>query len=684
MKKSTNPLVLALILFSISLIASSQDYVKYNQVDESFFSIDKCPIDSAAQAFFIFNEQTCMFNYYKTTVNYNANGMLTDGADYRNDIHIHRAIKILDDNASDWGDFTYRYSVKRERIESIRGVTYNLENGKVVKTKLDRKQIQYEEVSTGVEALKISMPNVKKGSVIELEINISSQNFYSSGPWQMQYTIPVLKSILVFKRPEYYIYNKIFKGYYPIQANYKEQPMDVQLVVKVDGQASDRNQNNVIRYTEYTEEFIVNNLPAFPIEPYLSTPFNYLSSLKFELSFAKFPNQPEQHFNSSWEALAKQLLDDDDFGKQLSGTGFLKDIATDLKSKASDNDELVKLCYEYVRDNITCDNNIGIFCDKSIKNVLKDKAGDVPGMNLLLTALLREAGIKAYPVILSTRRNGVIQPIYPSIDDFNYVICLAEPGNSSILMDASDKYLTPDLLDPICLNDKGRIIDQSRTGWIELSNPRNSYKRTAIWKVSLTDDGTAEAKLEETFEDIAAYSQRDRIRDNGSFEKLAEKLNKPDEGQSLTASSVENESDISLPLVQKIDLTLNKGYQNENLIIFQPLFNEVTSDNPFKINKREYPVEFEYPINEKVTVVTEIPEGYEVESLPKPVTFNTFKGELAYVYNVRSEGNTITAEYEFVRKRMVFTPDVYNDLKEFYRKVVESQNESVVLISVSE
>ncbi len=675
----TKHLLVSVLTLLAFVPLKSQDYIRFDRIDPVYLTMEKCPFDSAAQAFFIFNEQSCIAEYHKKSATYDSYGKMIEGPDYRNKIHIHRAIKILDNEATDWGNISIVLNTKTEKIESVKGFTYNIEGNKTEKVKLERSQIIYEEISPTRERVKISMPQVKKGSVIEYEISIASQSFYSLGPYPLQFTIPVEKNILVIKRMEYYNYNRIIKGYHTLDPRFSTDLVTVPIsVVEQDFSGRSRSESN-ITYQQMTEEYSMERVPAFPVESYLTTPDNYLSSVRFELAYTKFPNSPQKNFNTSWEAMTDLLLGESNFGQQLKGTGFLGDLASELKSKSSDQSALAKSCFEAIRDKITCNNQIGIFCEDNLRDVFKKGEGDVQSINLLLTALLREAGMKAWPVILSTRRNGIIQPVYPSIEDFNYVICLAEVNGSKILMDASDKYLTMNLLDPICLNDKGRIIDKTETGWIELTNPINSYKRAATWDVEFGENGTALAKVVETYEDIGGYRQRDRIRDEGGFSKYIESINNPENGFTVKTSDLENLEQLDQPFRQMFDLELDKNYLQSDLYIFLPLFSEAMSENPFKLKKREYPVEFDYPYIEKVVVKTKIPEGYIVESLPPNKTYVMPGGAAVYGFKITAGENEIVAEYNFQRNKMLFIPDDYEKLKEFYRVVVASQNESVVL-----
>ena len=59
-----------------------------------------------------------------------------------------------------------------------------------------------------------------------------------------------------------------------------------------------------------------------------------------------------------------------------------------------------------------------------MRKAYKDKTGNVAEINLMLTAMLRYAGINANPVLVSTRSNGIA--LFPNRTAFNYVIAAVE------------------------------------------------------------------------------------------------------------------------------------------------------------------------------------------------------------------------------------------------------------------
>lgn len=80
----------------------------------------------------------------------------------------------------------------KEIITGLKAVAYNLENGKTVKTKMERSMVNEERINKYEKQLKFSVPQVKVGTVIEYEYRIESEFYYYIRDWYAQSNIPVL------------------------------------------------------------------------------------------------------------------------------------------------------------------------------------------------------------------------------------------------------------------------------------------------------------------------------------------------------------------------------------------------------------------------------------------------------------------------------------------------------------
>src|ERR1700733_6131213 len=69
-----------------------------------------------------------------------------------------------------------------EKLEGLKAITYNLENGQVVQTKLDEKSIFTEQATKNYVHKKFTFPAVKEGSIIEYSYVQSSDFIFNLQP----------------------------------------------------------------------------------------------------------------------------------------------------------------------------------------------------------------------------------------------------------------------------------------------------------------------------------------------------------------------------------------------------------------------------------------------------------------------------------------------------------------------
>ena len=137
-----------------------------------------------------------------------------------------------------------------------------------------------------------------------------------------------------------------------------------------------------------------------------------LSSLAQELSMTQYPNKPLKPYSTDWNAVVKTIYDNDDFGAELNKTGYFEDDLKAVIAGLTTQDEIILAILNYVKSTVKWNEYNGYSCDDGVKKAYKDKTGNVAEINLMLTAMLRTAGLKANPVLLSTRANGI--SIFPN------------------------------------------------------------------------------------------------------------------------------------------------------------------------------------------------------------------------------------------------------------------------------
>jgi len=91
----------------------------------------------------------------------------------------------------------------------------------------------------------------------------------------------------------------------------------------------------------------------------------------------------------------------------------------------------------------------------NMKNLYKKKIGMPFEVNLLLVQMLRIAGIKSWPVLISTRS----KPSFRMTGQFNHMLTLVDIWGEALYLDASAKNCPLGSLPPKCLSGEGVLVD---------------------------------------------------------------------------------------------------------------------------------------------------------------------------------------------------------------------------------
>jgi len=293
---------------------------------------------------------------------------------------------------------------------------------------------------------------------------------------------------------------------------------------------------------------------------------------------------------------------------------------------------------------------------------------------------LRHAGFTANPVLISTRSNGIA--LFPNRSAFNYVISAVEYNNSLILMDATEKLSSPNILPEGDLNWSGRLIRKDGTSNnVDLMPTTLSNQNTNLL-YSVDKNGEINGKIRRQLTGQLALDFRQnklQINKETYLENLENNNNKIEISEYVR----ENDLDLSKPIVESYTFkSKNDTEVIDNKIYLNPLLFFTTTINPFKQEVREYPIDFGYPIEHKYNVSVEIPEGFQMESIPKPVALATENGSLNFRYIIGTNGNKIQIQLTTTVKEAIFQSNLYDMLKDFFAKNISKENEKIVLSKI--
>ena len=248
--------------------------------------------------------------------------------------------------------------------------------------------------------------------------------------------------------PEYFFYNTHLKGYFSPKS-----------AKTANGRTINFNQaqrNSSLDFLENIVKYSLENIPALKDEGFVNNIGNYQSKILHELSGTKYPQSPYKNYNTDWESVVKGIYESDSFGPELNKTGYFEKDLDTLLAGISSPDEKIGILFNYVQSRMNWNEFFSIYTDDGVKKAYQDKKGNIAEINLMLTAMLRYAGFEANPVLVSTRSNGI--SLFPSKSAYNSVIAGIELNNQVVLLDATNKFASPDILPIRDLNWFGRII----------------------------------------------------------------------------------------------------------------------------------------------------------------------------------------------------------------------------------
>ncbi len=665
--------VLVLTGFMQTTVAQ-KSIMKFGKIDENDLKMSVYDKDTNASAVVLGKEGYSLFLY-------------SEDYGWQIQTTIHKRIKILKPQGLEFANdkiYLFESGMNKEDLLSLKGFTYNLVDGKVSKDKLANDAVFKEEIDDYNTAVKFTFPNVKPGSIIEVEYIVVSDFIFHLDPWYFQDEIPVAETQYTIEIPEDFRYKESSKGYegYQRSVTGATRSFSFNYASQIDpGSQGGRTSGGRATFERrvYIQNYYASHVPAFISEPKMNNMWNYVTSIEFELTSFTPKYGLHKNFSNTWDNVKKTLLEETKFGMQLKGNGFLDEYAAEIAAKSSSDIDKAIRAYKLIQSKMAWSGYSRLLAKESLRTAFNNGAGNSADINLLLVALLRKLELEADPVILSTRSNGMIMPGQIMLSKFNYTIATVKIGGKSYLLDATDRNCMFNMLPVRCLNGEGRIISDESTDGIDL-NSDQPYESLYYAELNLSEDNQLTGKVTESYRSYAAYESREAIKKETSIDDYVKKLEQKRKGIEITEFEAIDLDSIDKPLNCKyIGDFSGQITEAGDMLYFSPVVLEKIESNPFKLEERKYPVDFAYPNFTKLVLSIALPENYEVVELPKPVMFRLPDKSASFVYRISNMGDKINLYLELKINKSLFSYAEYPDLRMFYENVYSKHNEQVVL-----
>jgi hypothetical protein len=639
-------LILFSLFFSSYSFSQTMDSIPvFGQIGKSDLLLSECDFDKNAEALVLFDVEEVVCKEYTYAV---------DAA-----IERRIRIKILNNKGLDNANIKIFYfsGNNGEHVDILGAQTYNLDvSGNILISKLDKKAIVDKKVNKRVSEKIFTFPDVKTGSVIEYSYKLSGPVSSGLRNWNFQSSIPVKFSRYTVDFPE-----------------------DIELRCQTHCTLPVDERNSTNKHLDNIKVFTMTNVPAMRNEPYMTCEDDYVQRVESDVIAYTF-NGRRTNLTETWPSIINMFMNDEDFGLQLTRTlPRPVDLEENLKS-VKDPYRKMSIIYRYVRDHMHWNGYTDLWTMDGIKTAWINKKGTTGEINLILVNLFKEAGLDAYPILVSTRNNGRINESNPEWQQFDKVMARVLINEHNYVLDATNKYNSPNLIPWEVMYSEGLVIGKIENfnwGWQTLWNEKDAFDELILINGAIDVHGllTGEAAI-----NSYDYSRAKRMDDlkNGKDKFLEKYFSSKNAAVHIDSVVIENETVDTLPLNQKIWFNQKLSSSGDYKYFSTNLFTGL-EENPFTSEQRFSDIFF--GANQRYTIIESfiIPDGFAFDEMPKNIKMIMPDTSIVFTRNISVQDDALNMHITLEFKRPVFRVGEYEPFREFYSKLFGMLNEQIVI-----
>ena len=648
-----NKLILFLTFLAGPAVLFAQS-IKMGEINENELALTEVPYESGASAVILASSGDSRF----------FGEMLETTYFYR--------IKILTEAGKEYADVKIRYFRGESSVENISGVKaqlVNVVNGRLTETKIGKEHIHDVEIGDGVWELRISFPDAQVGSILEYSYKKGDRNLTFLDGWTFQRSIPTL-----------------FSKYQII--------MIPQLEYKMIGQGYNLNQNSENEANNGTFSWTLRNLYSLKEEPFMKNYRDYQERVEFQLS--RYQSAGGTGYQSAgegqgefvdvlntWEKLGDDLIEYYSM-KGYYRTNSLEKGLLDLDLSLGTQKEKAEKAYYYLRDHLINEGEDWIYPDQTLNQLLKSKKGTPGELILAYMGVLKSQGIICDPVLIGSKGYGRSELVmFPFLNQFDEILLLAELDGKKQFIDLSDPLAPFGYVDTDKHVKGGLLLQKSKSTLVPIEIKHNS-NNLVFTNVELNSE-TGELIIHNTLRSHF-YAGLKIAHTVNSYEKaeksLEEMFSSSEETMVVKNAKVEDLLQERNYINSSFDLVLPGAAEMETLV-FNPLRISSFAKNPFTLEYRVFPVDFDYPFSEIYTANIKIPKGFEVDDYPTNESISLAGSPVTFNYSVENLGEILKVTAKLDIRVGLIPVGSYGNLKFFMESVSSKLSSPVILKKVA-
>lgn len=507
---------------------------------------------------------------------------------------------------------------------------------------------------SNAKAFIVSMPMAEVGAFIEYKIRIYSSKLVNDDDFTFLYRL----------REDYPIFKANFKLTVP-----EEREVNFKFFNEANAQGYDLSAS--FEKQQGKKIYVWNFSQIEPLIPeYNMPPASYVNPAVLISSFSSW-----NEVYRWWRSLYQDKLELD-----RETLNFVSELIN-----GSDNDfEKARKIYEFCAQNIryvAVEYGESGHEPHSAQEVFINRYGDCKDQAILITAMMKAVGLKAYPVLIPTREVYPVSEDFPSIN-FNHVIAAVELDGSLVFVDPTAE--TTSFLD-LPLSDQDRLVMVFlNNNWKFVTTP-SLENNEVIYTIEITLNEDENADIERTvtthgffssvYRAYLKYTHPSKIK-----EDIQKKMVEISSFSRLVNYDIENTDSLDKEPILKYKFSTKKFLNPAGNLRVIPALNELhISHDIIGKEERDFPIDFEGIHHERANIRIFLPRTLKVKYQPGYISLENKWFQFFSSYDVLHD--QINFIQEFSLKVRFVPPQEYGEFKKDLEKVLYLLREEIILES---
>lgn len=573
----------------------------------------------------------------------------------------HYVYTLLNEAAEKYA-FFYDYYDKFRDIQSISGTLYDAAGNKIKNVK--KKDISDQTGNSGAHLAYDDRYKVHNfyyrnyPYTVEYEVEVALNGMFYLPEWQPVSApeVAVEKSLFSVTTPkDYELRYKQFR--YTGAPVVKEEKSTTIYTWQLNNQSAKKNEVLAPEWDEITTRVLI-------------------APSDFEIAGYKGNMNSWQHFGNFMTALYS--------GRDVLPAG-VKGQVHGLTDHLKTDKEKINALYKFLQDNthyVSIQLGIGGWQPLDATYVAEKKYGDCKALSNYMVALLKEAGVKAHNVLIKagTTEKDIIAD-FPS-NQFNHVVVCVPGNKDTTWLECTSQTVAPGYMGGFTGNREALLVDENNSTIVQTpvySKAQNLQNRTIN---AIVD---AEGKLTAKVVTVCTGLQQDDLHtviNNSSREDQQKRLRQAFAlpNYDVPVFTYNENTTAAIPVVSETMEIVSNNYAGVTgkRMFIKPNILATYASKLSEDDARENDIVYSYSFIDTDTVSIALPEGYKIESMPRPLSISNQFGKYAISYQIN--GTEIKAVRVYERNSGRFPASDYKEYVAFSNAIYKADNARMVFV----